>query len=367
MPSSRRALCLLAFFLSTTSSVPAGDQGWKSAEAGWRYVFPRDHGPHRGFKTEWWYATGNLTDEKGREYGFQLTFFREGINSGSLPKGSSRFRIKDLPFAHFALTDVNGRSFHYAQASSRGAYGEAGFGTPPGRMAWLNDWMIGQDDSGNIHLKAGNSGQAIDLTLSTDRPPLIQGKDGVSPKSTKPGHASHYYSLTRLKANGTLDVDGKSHPVSGLVWFDHEWATNQLDPGEVGWDWAGLHLSNGDDLMLFQIRDKDGNPVFSSGTLRDATGTIVMPHDLEMIPKGLWKSPNTGSLYPAGFLVRIPSRSLSLSVSPKLADQELLLSPFAYWEGSVRGEGMSGTEKITAEGYLELTGYGGKIPGLSGP
>lgn len=341
---------------------------WRAAEPGWKYVFPRDHGPHREFKTEWWYATGTLADDQGREFGFQLTFFRQGIRSGEKSPGSSRFRVTELPFAHFAFTDCSAKTFRHFQRSSRGAFGEAGFSIPTGkesRMAWMEDWEIMMIAPDRYRLKASDAGRAVDLTLVQEREPMVHGEKGISPKSSKPGHASHYYSLTRLKASGTVMIDGKSRSVSGLVWFDHEWATNSLDPGEAGWDWSGLHLSNGEDLMLFRIRDKQGKQVFLSGSIRDAKGSVSAIKDLAMTPGGTWKSPHTGGLYPAGFEIAVPSRALTLTLTPQLADQELLLPPFAYWEGAVKGEGRVNGSPVTASGYLELTGYGGKILGMS--
>ena len=378
MSRSVRALCLLVPALLAPHLVCAEEsatsEGWKSARPGWSYEFPRDHGPHRDFKTEWLYATGNLSDEEGHEYGFQLTFFRQGIRPGEKPAGSSRFRVMDLPFAHFGFTDVSGKTFRYYQLSSRGAFGEAGFGVPSktgGQMAWMEGWLLEQLPDGSYHLKSEGVNEtgverSIDLVLVSDRPPLIHGKGGISPKSSNPSHASHYYSLTRLRASGSVIVDGKVHKVRGLVWFDHEWATNSLEAGEAGWDWSGLHLSNGDDLMLFRIRNSEGKMVFMSGTLRDLQGVVTDLHDLSITPQGTWKSPHTEGLYPAGMEVTIPFRNLTLSLTPKIRDQELVLSPFAYWEGAVRGEGKSGNDPVTAEGYLELTGYGGKVIGVNG-
>ena len=373
MSRTIRTICLLILLgVLLDPLFSSQSEAWRVAEPGWQYAFPRDHGSHREFKTEWWYATGNLTDEQGHEYGFQLTFFREGVQPGARPEGSSSFRVMELPFAHFAFTDVTGHSFRYFQETSRGAFGEAGFATPTnstGRIAWMNDWLLEQEGEGRFRLKATagetREGRGMDLTLTQDRPPLIHGQNGISPKSSTPGHASHYYSLTRLKASGTIEINGKRHPVSGLVWFDHEWATNSLEPDQSGWDWSGLHLSNGDDLMLFRIRNKSGATVFLSGTLRDSQGKTLPVNDLVMTPRGIWKSPHTGGLYPAAWDLAIPSQNLTLSLMPKLADQELVLSPFAYWEGAVMGEGRSHDQSITAEGYFEMTGYGGNILGLS--
>jgi len=360
-----RAFCLLIL----CGGLLNAEGEWHSAQPGWDYEFPRDHGPHREFKTEWWYATGTLDNGAGRDYGFQLTFFRQGINPGTKPPGSSRFRVAELPFAHFAVTDVSGGTFRHFQKSSRGAFGEAGFSIPSAqepRMAWIEGWELRQESPGHFRLKASENGRAIDLTLVQERAPLIHGKDGISPKSAKPGHASHYYSLTRLRASGIVIIDGKRHAVSGLVWFDHEWATNSLDPDEAGWDWSGLHLSNGVDLMLFRIRDKDSKTVFTAGTLRTPDGQVDDLKDLHFSPLGTWKSPHTGGSYPATLSVEIPSRDLHLNLTPRIKDQELLLPPFAYWEGAVKGEGNAGTSPITAEGYLELTGYGGRIIGVNG-
>jgi predicted secreted hydrolase len=344
---------------------------WRSAEPGWKYEFPRDHGPHRAFKTEWWYATGNLVDQSGREFGFQLTFFREGIHPGEKPMGSSRFRIHDLPFAHFAVSDIREKTFRFFEKSSRGAFGEAGFATPGaqgGRIAWIEDWVLEELPDGCFHLKGSGEGRAIDMTLTPPEgsSPLIHGKDGISPKSLRPGHASHYYSLTRLRASGVLTIEGKDHEIRGIVWFDHEWATNSLEPGEAGWDWSGLHLGNGSDLMLFRIRDAAGKEVFSSGTLRSPDGRVSPVTDLVMQPGAPWKSPHSGGSYPSVWEIAIPSRGISLKLVSKLQDQELLLSPFAYWEGAVAGKGSVGDTPVTAEGYLEMTGYGGRIRGVNG-
>ena len=376
MSRTSRTLCLLILLLAGALSAqepPSKADTWSLAVPGWKYEFPRDHGPHRDFKTEWWYATGNLLDAQGHEYGFQLTFFRQGIHPGEKPQKGSRFRVNELPFAHFAFTDVSGHTFRSFQRSARGAFGEAGFGAPTGavgRMAWMKDWSLEQVAIGSFQLKASETGdrgevRSVDLVLTQDRQPLLHGHDGISPKSSKPGHASHYYSLTRMKASGSVMVNGVSHQVNGLVWFDHEWSTNQLEPEETGWDWSGLHLSNGDDLMIFRIRDRSGQTSFRSGTLRSADASVHSLDDIEMTPQGTWKSPHTGGLYPATWDLKIPSLGISLSVTPKLADQELLLAPFAYWEGAVRGEGSMSGRPITAEGYFEMTGYGGKVRGLS--
>ena len=270
------------------------------------------------------------------------------------------------------MTDIAAGNFRFAQRSSRGVFGESGFRdteSQGGKIAWVEDWILELLPSAKFHLYAGDKekDRAVDLILDNESHPLIHGKNGVSPKSETPGHASHYYSMTSLNSSGSISVDGKVHHVNGLVWFDHEWASNQLELGQSGWDWTGLHLSNGQDLMIFQVRDKDGKITFRSGTLRLKNGFVrsLSGQDFVMTPEGVWKSPHTAGHYPASWSISIPYDKLIFSIRPKLQDQELVLAPFPYWEGAVRGEGTMGKKPITAEGYLEMTGYGGRIFGLT--
>ena len=93
-------------------------------------------------------------------------------------------------------------------------------------------------------------------------------KTAISVKASGDGHASHYYSMTRLETTGEFFADGKSQSFRGESWFDHEWATNQLAPGQVGWDWLSVQFDDGTELMLYQMRLENGaaDPA-SSGTL----------------------------------------------------------------------------------------------------
>ena len=227
---------------------------WRVAEPGWRYEFPRDHHSHPEFKTEWWYFTGNLTDAGGRRFGYQLTFFRQGIrHPDERSPEMSRFIIDDLKFAHFTVTDAAGKRFHFQQKTSRGAFGESGFDRGE-QLAWIDNWELRMDSAGVFHLVANSKEAAINLRLESAKPPVIHGENGISTKASVEGHASHYYSLTRLPSSGDVQLQGKTFAVRGESWFDHEWATNQLAPGQIGWDWLSVHLYDGSELMLYQMR-----------------------------------------------------------------------------------------------------------------
>ena len=72
-------------------------------EPGRKLVFPRDHGAHPDYRTEWWYITGWIEND-GVARGFQVTFFRS--RSGLQEDNDSAFAPKQLIFAHAAIADA---------------------------------------------------------------------------------------------------------------------------------------------------------------------------------------------------------------------------------------------------------------------
>lgn len=353
---------LLAGLAAGVAAGDAGAQEWRLSLPGWRYEFPRDHGSHPEFKTEWWYFTGNLRTAAGREFGYQLTFFRQGIIPPAERRpGGSRFITGDLSFAHFAISDLQREKFFFGQVLSRGAFGEAGF-NDGARLAWIEDSSLTLRPDGSFHLVGRDAEKSLDLTLRSAKPPVFHGADGVSQKADGPGRASHYYSLTRLEATGTITLDGAEFAVTGLSWFDQEWATNQLAAHQVGWDWFSLQFTDGTELMLFQLRTKDGGrDKWSGGTwvAADGTTTRVGNDEFTLEPLEMWKSPGSGGEYPVRWRVRIPKHGVDLEVKARMKDQELRLDPISYWEGSIAATGTH-----TGTGYLEMTGYAGRIVGL---
>jgi predicted secreted hydrolase len=336
-------------------------EGFARATAPRDFAFPADHGPHPEFQTEWWYYTGNLSSADGRQFGFQLTFFRRALTPAPVARDSS-FAASQVYLAHFALSDIDGAQFHGFDRLARGAAGLAGAQGTPFRV-WLEDWEaagIGAQDE-QMRLRARQGDVAIDLALDAAfKPPVLQGERGLSQKSAESGNASYYYSLTRMPARGTVRVGGSDYAVSGLAWMDREWSTSALGAGQVGWDWFALQLDDGRDLMYYQVRRSDGSAdPLSKGTLVAADGSAapIRSADATLTPQGSWRSPRSGASYPAAWRLQIPSQGLDLTITPKLADQELPLS-IVYWEGAVSIAGTANGNPITGNGYLEMTGYG---------
>jgi predicted secreted hydrolase len=325
------------------------------------FDFPADHGPHPGFRTEWWYVTGNLTAESGRDFGFQFTIFRNAL-APDAPDGASDWSTNQAYMGHFALTDVAGGRFHAFERFARGAAGLAGAQAGPLRV-WLEDWTLEASGPGTfpLRLEAGQGGVGLELELASGKPVVFQGDRGLSQKGPEPGNASLYYSLTRMPASGTVVVDGDTLEVRGDAWLDREWSTSALAAGQVGWDWFALQLDDGWDMMIYQLRRADGvaDPL-SDGVLVDPDGVRVPLEwgtDVVVEPTGSWTSPLDGAVYPSGWRITVPDRGWDLRVEPRIPDQELDVS-FRYWEGAVAvvGNGEGG-DPVEGRGYVELTGY----------
>ena len=336
-----------------------GDAGFEKALEPREFVFPDDHGPHPGFRNEWWYVTGNLDGDGGRRFGFELTIFRFALTP-SLPATESEWRSNQVYIAHFAVTDADRERFFAAERFSRGALGLAGAKALPFRV-WIEDWEIAAEETGapeRWRLRASDPGFSVDLELSSAKPPVLNGDAGLSQKSAEPGNASYYYSMTRWLTDGSLQLGDDTFRVTGLSWLDREWSTSALGADQLGWDWFALQLSDGSDLMFYNLRKLDGSQdAQSAGTWIDTDGRSLHlgRDDVEITVKDTWESPQ-GGVYPSAWTLRAPGQGLDLRIRPVMADQELFTT-VRYWEGAVDVEGERDGRPVTGRGYVELTGY----------
>ncbi len=328
--------------LSTVHLLPQATvpPAFRQAIPGYHWSFPADDHPHPAFANEWWYFTGNLKTASGRPYGFELTFFRVSPAPGT-PLAQQLF------FTHFAISDIAGHRYSFWTRARRGNWQQAGAEKTNRGFALFNEnWRATFDATGPRHLQAAWNNLTLDLDLVPGARTL-NGINGWSQKGTAIGQASYYYSFPHIAAQG--EINGQ--PASGLVWMDHEFATNQLAPNQQGWDWMGLHLPQGD-LMLFNLRQTTGaRDPHSAGTWTPKTGEPIslFAADFHMTPTRWWQA------YPVAWQVQIPSLHLAFTVKANLDDQELRDPAIGvnYWEGAVT---LSGPE-AAGEGYLELTGY----------
>jgi predicted secreted hydrolase len=347
---------------------------WKRALVSEPMVFPRDHHSHPGYKTEWWYFTGNLEAEGLGPVGFQFTLFRQGVLPPGAPAPDSAWAARDFGFGHAALSIPGRKEFFYAQLLERGNFGTAEF--PHAGAGQLSDgtllarvkaWRVDLLPEGSFRIRADFDGHALDLVARPLRAPVLQGKDGLSQKAAGEGNASHYYSIPRLETTGTITRAGVAHRARGQSWLDREWASNQLGPEQVGWDWFALHLDDGRDLMVYRMRLRDGgSDPYSHGSLREKDGTVrhLALKDFELVPGRTWRSPRTGGAYPIEWTLRVPTAGIDVKIAAAQEEQELALEPVSYYEGSIRAKAADGTSSPGGIGYMELTGYARPLEAL---
>jgi len=316
-------------------------------------VFPRDHGAHPDFRTEWWYITGWVSEAGGQDLGIQITFFR---NRPLLQENNpSPFAPKQLLFAHAAVADAREGRLLHDQRAARAGFGlaQASERTTDVR---LDDWVLILD-RGTYRSRIVSRTFEMDLRFVAAQPPLLQGEAGFSRKGEDPLQASHYYSRPQLRTEGELVLRGRRVPVRGNSWLDHEWSSTILDERAAGWDWIGINLHDGGALMAFRIRGRDGSVLYAAGGVRDGQGTVraLARGEIAFEPVRTWRSPRTAVEYPVAMRVR--AGELRVELVPLMDDQELdsrASTGTIYWEGAVRA--LREGEEV-GRGYLELTGY----------
>jgi predicted secreted hydrolase len=445
----------LSVLLLLTTCATAQD--YKIAEPGYTFAFPRDYFNHSDYQTEWWYYTGNVRSTDGHRFGYELTFFRQGV---SRAESSQPWFVHDLWMAHIALSDITGQRFYNEERLNRTGPGIAGVDAHTG-MIWNGNWKahiaaptanqgveartsipvahrptnlssrpkrseversaveaIPATDSSSATdlssrpkrsaversaveaVRTTDSSSATDLSsrpkrseversavqrtssehtnlqgiadkfslafdLESVKQPVIQGQNGASQKAEGTGHASHYFSLTRLLTTGSINLDGKTYQVEGTSWMDHEFFTGSMATNESGWDWLSIQLQDGADLMLYRMRHNDGSiDPNSSGSYVDQTGKsqFLSSRDFAMnpatTPTDLWTSPATKATYPLRWHISIPRLKLELDVTTPIRNQELT-GKFGttYWEGAIDLAGARDQSPVGGVGYLEMVGY----------
>src|SRR6266403_674552 len=355
---SRRGFAtgLVLLALSGKASLAQGFAGLGSDEGGFAAVvpgrmltFPADHSPHPEYRIEWWYVTANLTDSSGASYGAQWTLFRQAMAPGAQQEGWANQQIW---MGHAAVTSAD--THRTSETFARGGVGQAGVEPKPFR-AWIDSWeMRGSDRMREetiapLELNASGTDFSYALRLDADRPLVLQGDAGYSKKSER-GQASYYFSQPYFKAAGSITIDDKPHEVTGLAWMDREWSSQPLASDQTGWDWLSLHLTSGEKLMLYRLRQKDGhNDLFGNWIEPDGRSMEIASSANSMTPTVF--TDIEGRKLPTGWSIVIPARGLRIETAP-LNEKSWMGTSFPYWEGPISFRGSH-----SGLGYLEMTGY----------
>lgn len=352
-PLRRRLLLSGTALLAPTMSFARAPE-FAAVQPGRRLTFPQDFGAHPAYRTEWWYITGWLQTAQKEALGFQVTFFRS--RSAHDDANPSRFAPKQLIFAHAALSDPKAGHLLHDQKSARAGF-ELAYAREGNTDVKLDSWHLLRAENGRYQTRIAARDFGLALEFKPTQPLLLQGEGGFSRKGPRQEQASHYYSEPQLQVTGQIERQGKAAPVQGSAWLDHEWSSSVLDERASGWDWAGINLDDGGALMMFRIRDQQGQALWAHAALRDREGRLRQfgPSEVSFTPARIWRSPHTGARYPVAGTFR--TGDLQWELSPLQDDQELdsrMSTGAVYWEGAVN---VSRAGQRLGRGYLELTGY----------
>ena len=331
--------------------------GFLRADAPRAFSFPEDHGPHPGFRNEWWYFTGNVETAEGRRFGYQVTFFNAALRSSAFADASagqvaeaSSWQTQHVWMAHLAVSDIENAEHHAFERFSRESPGLAGATSTPLHV-WLDDWQLTTQSESEWRLQAAEAGIALDLNLASVKAPVLQGVDGLSQKGREAGNASYYYSVTRIATDGMLRIGDEAFTVSGSSWLDREWSTSALDDDQSGWDWFSLQFDDGQELMYYQLRTETGvaHPN-SQGNWTDtaARQTLLTPDTVTLTELDTWTSPS-GIAYTTAWSLAYAGRTWRVEA---LFDEQWMNLTIPYWEGAVDVRDENG-ERI-GRGYLEM-------------
>jgi predicted secreted hydrolase len=299
----RRAFLGLPLFLAARQALSA--DGYPRVEPTQALRFPRDHGGHPDFRTEWWYVTGWVANASGNGMGMQVTFFR---NRPRIAEANpSAFAPRQLVFAHAALADPRRGRLQHDQRAARAGFGLAGVDEETMRV-WIDDWSLTLVDDTYLATIAARE-FALRLRFAPTQPVLLQGEAGYSRKGPDPAQASWYYSRPQLAVSGTVRDAGGEKAVTGHAWLDHEWSSEPMAADAVGWDWTGINLADGGAVMAFRMRDRFGGVLWAGGTHRMPGGSAhtFAPDDVRFIAKRSWRSPRTDVTYPVAMAMRLGS------------------------------------------------------------
>ena len=325
---------------------------------------PRDLYAHRHAQTEWWYYTGHGETSSGKQFGFELVFFKRRTDLDKFSLVPLRLLGNPIYFAHFALTDIDGEKFSYAhRKSSNGWFDYPAAASENHFHLRLGDWSLRSSDGTHI-LRATTANDTIfEANLKPTKPVVLNGKakDGVSYKDE--GEASRYFSYTSMEMEGDIVWNGETEHFTGAAWMDREFGTWTPTENQKGWDWFSIQLDNETELMCYQLRNStNGVSEWSSGTFVEKNGefTPLSHDDFTIEPTGFWKSPRTKAVYPSGWNLKVPKFELDLTITPVMDDQELDTrgtTMIVYWEGACEVAGTAGDKQIKGRAYIELVGY----------
>lgn len=310
----------------------------------------RNEAGHRS-RLEWWYHSGHLISDSGREFGFHFVVFKadtDGTNSDESLNFVSQLGILDVE---------TGKHYEVSRAQA----GARSIGDAPMTIA-VADWVYGVMPTGRSQFfMAEEDAISLELNAAATTPVMLHNEIGWLP--TEAG-STYYYSWPRQDLSGELTIEGEKISVTGTGWFDHQWGDFVVLGKPAGWQWFAIQLNDGGSLMITESRSIDGETVITYGTYMSPDGAVRHLEEdsdgIDLNVNGRWTSAETDATYPSGWDLRVDSLGLDLELVPAANDQEVqggLPSASTYWEGKVLIGGLQNGSPISGNAFAELSGY----------
>jgi len=297
-----------------------------------RIHFPQDEGIHSDALIEWWYGNFSLADSKCREYEAMTAYFAPGLKIVGL---------LDLEEQHFEQ-EISFSFREIAQGMLNLRWGDS------------DHWFRSDPNTTSYRLESCSNNIGLDLDISSIKPPLLVGGDGLVEWTED---NSYYYSLTRLQVEGQIELSGRKIEVKGTGWMDHQWMNAM---GEPNWDWFCAQLDDDTDIIFWQIINPDETVKSRDITIMSADDSIYHGHDITLEKLDSWVSSRSGNKYGTFWRVNEKARGLDLEIRAKYLEQEIRMfdvlpaSNFAFWEGSTTISGYLDGKTVNGTGYAEL-------------
>jgi len=199
----------------------------------------------------------------------------------------------------------------------------------------------------------------FDLTFSQQGRPFFVWGTGVNP-SGDPGDLTtnnYYFSLTRMDAAGTIDLDGERFDVEGVTWMDHEYGAFGTAANPVKWMLQDFQLDNGWCVSNYATVEGGvpplGQTVPSIATVQDPAGNLYVLETRMTAIGRTWTSPETGATYFLEFRVEIPAFEAELTATALVDEQEFPLPGFSVYEGVAAGVGTFKKRPVTGTAWIE--------------
>jgi predicted secreted hydrolase len=286
--------------------------------------FPTDEGSH-GTNFEWWYITSHFTTRKGNRYtctvAYTNPYYLENTmhcdRLVSITDETNKRYFGQLLVGNFTS---QARSLNLTYKNQNGDY---------------DYWFQKESELFNYSLSVEvKEVFSLNATLSANKPPLLQGGNGVIPMGY--GGNSYYYSQTNLSLNGIFDniVNNTTEEISGVAWIDHQWG-NWSSDGYDGWEWFAIQLNDTSEIMVGSFfdpvtRERIPESVFASILFNDGSTYYSENGDVTLVNLDYFELQETKRTYSSGWRITIKRFNIELTIIPTVRDQ----TAGHIWEGS---------------------------------